>query len=114
MPPPQPPAPPPQVQTPAPVLPAAPKTAGRPVRAGFPARAAAALIDLGVMFCAVHALAAADVLANESMGFNNFGAVTFAGGGVVLVAYGLLDVLAAGTLGKTLLGLRIARPDGRP
>lgn len=88
--------------------------AGRPTRAGFLSRAAAALIDLGIIFCALHALAAADVVANESMRLSNFGAITFAGGGVVLVAYGLLDVLAAGTLGKKVLGLRIARPDGRP
>jgi uncharacterized RDD family membrane protein YckC len=83
-------------------------------RAGFAPRAAALLLDLGLMFGAVHALAAVDVLANDAGRINDFGRITFAGSGVVLVAYSLLDVLAAGTLGKGLMRLRIAAADGRP
>jgi len=83
-------------------------------RVGFQQRAAAFLIDLGVVMIAAHLIVLVDVLLNESNSYNYFGVVSAGGTALLLLCYGLLEFLSTGTLGKHIMGLTIAMDDGAP
>jgi uncharacterized RDD family membrane protein YckC len=83
-------------------------------RVGFLPRLAAFLIDLAIFTVAVHFLTAVDILLNLTTSLNNFGIVSLLGGAVLLIGYGLLEVLMAATPGKRLAGLTIAADDAQP
>ncbi len=83
-------------------------------RIPFLPRLGAFLIDLGIFTAAVHLFAIVDVLLNTLTSLNNFGFVSLFGGSILLIGYGLLEVLLAGTPGKRVCGLIIATEEGRP
>ncbi|HSI35702.1 MAG TPA: RDD family protein [Tepidisphaeraceae bacterium] len=76
-------------------------------RTPFLPRLAAFLIDLGIFAAAVHLFTLVDVLLNVWTNVNNFGVVSLLGGSVLLIGYGALEVLMAGTPGKRACGLII-------
>jgi uncharacterized RDD family membrane protein YckC len=82
-------------------------------RVGFLPRLGAFLIDLGIFTAAVHLLLFVDVVLNLETPLNNIGIVSLLGGSVVVVVYGYLEVLMAGTPGKKLCGLVIGSQDGQ-
>jgi len=83
-------------------------------RVGFQQRAAAFLIDLGVVMIAAHLIVLVDVLLNETGGYNYFGVVSAGGTALLIFSYGLMEFLSSGTLGKRIMGLAIAMEDGAP
>ena len=83
-------------------------------RVGFIPRLGAFLIDLAIFALVVHFLVAVDLVLNVTTNLNDFGIVSLFGGGVLLVAYGLIEALTAITPGKRLAGLSIASADGEP
>src|SRR5438445_5923933 len=87
---------------------------GRMDRIGFQQRAAAFLIDLGVVMIAAHLIVLVDVLLNESGSYNFFGVISAGGSALLVLSYGLMEIFSAGTLGKRIMGLTIAMDDGAP
>jgi len=83
-------------------------------RIGFQQRAAAFLIDLGVVMIAAHLIVLVDVLLNESGSYNFFGVISAGGSALLVLSYGLMEIFSAGTLGKRIMGLTIAMDDGAP
>jgi uncharacterized RDD family membrane protein YckC len=83
-------------------------------RVGFQQRAAAFLIDLGVVMIVAHLIVLVDVLVNESGSYNYFGVVSAGGTALLILSYGLMEFLSTGTLGKHIMGLTIAMDDGAP
>ncbi len=81
-------------------------------RVGFQQRAAAFLIDLGVVMIAAHLIVLVDVLLNESGSYNYFGVISAGGTALLIFSYGLMEFLSTGTLGKHIMGLTIAMDDG--
>ena len=81
-------------------------------RVGFYPRAAALFIDLAIFIAVAHFLAAVDLCLNEYGNLTNFGWISLGGGSLFLIAYSLLDVITAGTLGKKYMRLAIAAQDG--
>ena len=82
-------------------------------RVGFLPRLGAFLIDLGIFTAAVHLLLFVDVVLNLQTPINNIGIISLLGGSVLVVVYGFLEVLMAGTPGKKLCGLVIGAQDGQ-
>jgi uncharacterized RDD family membrane protein YckC len=83
-------------------------------RVAFLPRLAAFLIDLAIFTVAVHLLLLVDVFVNMRTGLNHMGIVSLLGGALLLVGYGLFEVLLAATPGKRLAGLVIAAENGDP
>src|ERR1043165_2383706 len=68
-------------------------------RIGFQQRAAAFLIDLGVVMIAAHLIVLADVMLNESGSYNYFGVISAGGTALLILLYGLMEISSGGTLG---------------
>jgi uncharacterized RDD family membrane protein YckC len=83
-------------------------------RAGFIPRMGAFLIDFAIFAMTIHLLVAIDIVINTLGDFNNFGVVSLLGGSILLIVYGFLEVIMAGTPGKKICGLVIADEEGRP
>src|SRR4051812_17287698 len=83
-------------------------------RVGFQQRAAAVIIDLGLVMLAVHLCIGLDLLVNARSNWDNFGFLSGFGAIIVVLVYALMEILSAGTVGKRIMGLVIARDDGQP
>src|SRR5438105_6892871 len=83
-----------------------------PGRVGLHTRVASFLIDFFLLAVVVHLCALIDLFMNEQRSFNFAGAITWAGFGVMVILFMLLDRALRGSPGKRLMRLIIAHEDG--